>query len=350
MTRDAGYIVLMEQRRSPLTVCVTPLTVRVFDLLPVGPAQLGLAMAGGMLLLFFVGRALLDGGAGSTPGDLRLAMIHILLTAYVIFAYAYLVMSARRAAAELRPLIEPGARAELILEGVGSYRVLGLLIAAAGALAIYLYGTEITTVDTDPWVWSQNNYDSRWMRVTGPLFAVWASGFLYAMVAESSRLSRLCAHLVHFDLFELHAHRGLVRVGLSNALLLLGMVSVLMLFLMEPGFTGFIWSLSVGVALYAWLCLVLPLRGIRRQIARAKESELAWCRQALREARDQLRGGGVAQRSVMELAAYMKLVESIRNWPFDSPTLIRFALYLLIPLGSMLGGALVERGIERFLF
>mgnify|MGYP000099034232 CR=1 FL=1 len=31
------------------------------------------------------------------------------------------------------------------------------------------------------------------------------------------------------------------------------------------------------------------------------------------------------------------------EWPFDAPTLTRFFLYVAIPLGSWLGGALVER-------
>ena len=43
------------------------------------------------------------------------------------------------------------------------------------------------------------------------------------------------------------------------------------------------------------------------------------------------------------LIAYMNQIESVREWPFDAPTLTRFFLYVAIPLGSWLGGALVER-------
>ena len=38
-----------------------------------------------------------------------------------------------------------------------------------------------------------------------------------------------------------------------------------------------------------------------------------------------------------------KRIESVREWPFDAPTLTRFFLYVAIPLGSWIGGALVER-------
>ena len=54
-------------------------------------------------------------------------------------------------------------------------------------------------------------------------------------------------------------------------------------------------------------------------------------------ARDQLKDGATGEHSIADINAYKNTVESIRNWPFDSPTLTRFALYLLIPLGSMLG-------------
>ena len=43
------------------------------------------------------------------------------------------------------------------------------------------------------------------------------------------------------------------------------------------------------------------------------------------------------------LLAYKNEIESVREWPFDAPTLTRFFLYVAIPLGSWVGGALVER-------
>ena len=54
-------------------------------------------------------------------------------------------------------------------------------------------------------------------------------------------------------------------------------------------------------------------------------------------------------QSIAEIIAYKSVIENIRNWPFDNPTLTRFALYLLIPLVSWFGGAFVERGLDLFL-
>ncbi len=50
-----------------------------------------------------------------------------------------------------------------------------------------------------------------------------------------------------------------------------------------------------------------------------------------------------ADLGLSDLLAYRSLLESVREWPFDAPTMLRFALYLAIPLGSWLGGAFVER-------
>ena len=47
-----------------------------------------------------------------------------------------------------------------------------------------------------------------------------------------------------------------------------------------------------------------------------------------------------------DLLAYKTQVESTREWPFDSSTFLRFGLYLLIPVASMVGGALVERVVD----
>ncbi len=49
------------------------------------------------------------------------------------------------------------------------------------------------------------------------------------------------------------------------------------------------------------------------------------------------------------LLAYRTQVESTREWSFDSSSLLRFGLYLLIPVASMVGGALLERVVNMVL-
>ena len=48
------------------------------------------------------------------------------------------------------------------------------------------------------------------------------------------------------------------------------------------------------------------------------------------------------------VAVKRKMIETMKNWPFDKPSLVRFAPYLMIPLGSWSGAAMVERGLDVF--
>ena len=69
--------------------------------------------------------------------------------------------------------------------------------------------TNTTTVSSDPWVWQDNNYDSRWMRVLGPMFTAWVFCLLYVVGTESGRLSRLAECIDSVDLLELGLYQPL---------------------------------------------------------------------------------------------------------------------------------------------
>lgn len=110
--------------------------------------------------------------------------------------------------------------------------------------------------------------------------------------------------------------------------------------------TWFALIAAVAVA-GAVAALVLPVRGIHLRLRATKRAELERVHGALRGVPDALGGSPIAGRAgglgVADLLAYRSFVEGVREWPFDSPTLLRFALILGLPLGSWLGGALVER-------
>ena len=65
--------------------------------------------------------------------------------------------------------------------------------------------------------------------------------------------------------------------------------------------------------------------------------------------RDAFKAATTARHAISELLAYRDSIEGIRNWPFENTTLLRFTLYLLIPLGSWFGGAFVELGLDFLL-
>jgi hypothetical protein len=227
------------------------------------------------------------------------------------------------------------------------------LLPLVGAANFLLIGIPVTTATTPPptqaWAWQTWNYDVAWHRTTTLLFVWWIGCFCFVTVTESLRLSRLSKAIESVDLLNLDRFDPLIHQGHTNALLVIGVVTILSLLGVEarywPALILF-WALFIGVA---WLGLMLPLRTIRHKIRATKQAELDWCRQRVRQARDALKSDADPDVPLAELAAYQRLVENVRNWPFDNPNLLRFILYLLIPLGSWLGGALVERGLDLFL-
>jgi len=329
----------------------TPWTLRAYDALPGGPLWIGIVSTVALSLLFLIGRTLVGNDLSSDPNDCRIALTQILITTYWASAYAYLLSSVRTTIGDLSPVGRHAADWQSIVERAGKYRR-GLLpfIGVASFLIIGVSVTNITTpATTDPWDLQLWSYDVYWHRVTSVFFVWWTACSCYVLVVESARLSRLSDEFESLDLFDLRPYQPLVRQGLVNALLVIGGVSVMSLLGVESRYgsvlAGF-WILSI---LLAWVGLMLPLRGIREKIRTAKQQEFDWCRKALVRARDNLKSGGSTGSDIGEIAAYRALVDDIRNWPFDNPTLVRFALYLLIPLGSWLGGAFVERGLDVFL-
>lgn len=305
----------------------------------------------GMLLVYLIGRVLFESTANSSANDVRVTVTQLLQTAYVASAYAYLLMTARKSTHELAPVARHAPAWQTIADRVGTHpRWVLPFVGATSYLVIGVNATNMTTPETTaPWHWESWNYDIYWQRATTVLISWWMGCLFYVTVVESTRLSRLSNAIASLDLLDLLPYRPLVRQGLTNALLVIGMVSVLSLLLVESRYGPMLLGAWISCVIFAWIGLMFPLRGIRRKIRVAKDQELDWCRQTLKTARDELKFGASEHQSVTEIIAYRSVVENVRNWPFDNPTLTRFALYLLIPLGSWFGGAFVERGLDLFL-
>jgi hypothetical protein len=336
---------------TPDESCTAPWTLRAYDALPGNALWTGIGLTVGLLLVFFAGRLLVGGSTTSTPNELWVATIHILLIGYNASAYAYLLMTARKTTQELSPVAGHNPQWQMIVERAGKYPAWVLpLVGAASYLVFGVVATNVTTTAGDnPWDWQSWNYDIWWHRATTVLFVWWLGCLCHVMVVESARLSHLSEDIEPVDLLDLGPYQPLIRQGLTNALLVIGVVSIMSLFLVESRYGPALLGFWIMFAVLAWTGLMLPLRGIRRKIRTAKEQQLAWCQQTLKIARDELQSGSGGRQSISEIMAYRSMIENTRNWPFDNPTLVRFSLYIMIPLGSWMGGAIVERGLDIFL-
>ena len=99
---------------------------------------------------------------------------------------------------------------------------------------------------------------------------------------------------------------------------------------------------------------IVPLIGVRNNIVSVKRSELARLREEIRVEHSTLLNKKVtddkaASPHLANLIAYYQLIDQTQEWPIDAANLMRFFVYVLIGLGSWLGGALVERLVDSTL-
>ncbi len=174
------------------------------------------------------------------------------------------------------------------------------------------------------------------------------------MRIDSRRHSALARRIAAIDLLDLRPLLPFTRLGLSNALRVVGIAAIFSLLLIDVARYGVMVLLVAGLLVAsATTALLFPVRGVHLRIRAAKLEELERVNRAIRGDAEALRGSALVKReatlSLADLVAYRNLVGSAREWPFDASTFRRFGLYLMIPLGSWMGGALVERLVDALL-
>lgn len=319
------------------------------------PWWTGIATGGVLAAVLFAQEWLLGRLAlAALPGDpqqiwtdIRVALTHVVVFVFAASAAVDASRTTDRTLERLRPLLdgEPAARdprGERVV-----FRVVGLL-SLAGAVLVNLDLSPGQT-SLDPRTWTP---ETAWHRVLSFVIAWWMCRLGAVLVLESRRLSATAGRVRRVDLLDLAPLAPFARQGLRYALLVTGLVATYALFLVQLEYLG-IFALVLGVTLpAAAVALLLPLRGVRERVRATKQAELAWCRARLHQRRRALEEGspGPADAGRLdELVAWEARIEAVREWPLDAPVLARFALYLLLPLGSWAGGALVERLVDALL-
>jgi hypothetical protein len=191
---------------------------------------------------------------------------------------------------------------------------------------------------------------------TGLLF-MWILGRIaYFTLLGASEAAGARSGEIRVDLLNLLPLDRFGRIGLRLALAWLVGISIfaLLSFLFPFFGAASAWLVMIpaflSTVLVAMLALMIPVRGVRQRIREAKQAALAELEDELRRTRDAaVKGDLRIQGHLSDLLAYRAFVEGLREWPFDTRTLVRFALYTLIPVGSWLGGALVERLLDAAL-
>jgi hypothetical protein len=336
---------------------------RFFEALAWGPVRSSVALglffaallyatvlvSGDLAVFRASGRSLLE------DRDARIGVLLILLAAYLPVARHQIVLGGRQDVAALRasslwrslPTGEDGAyppapdrrRSRLV-----------------GATCVLIVPLTAISIDRDPGLYLQAYYWRAivvWSWLAGG-FVAWHAGLLFqSILAWVGCFGRIARERVAIDLLDLDALGPFARQGLRHGL---PAVILLSFYALNSGDQGFGWAigtmggLTLGLLLPA---LVWPMWGVHQAIRREKQREFARIRPALRGEPGSLAGSPIAGRgeapSLADLVAWRGLVADVREWPFDATVALRLLLYLALPLGSWLGGALVERLLDAAL-
>ncbi len=156
------------------------------------------------------------------------------------------------------------------------------------------------------------------------------------------------------DLLDLDPLSPFAATGLTNAAIWLigsAIASLLVTLVSNLSVVALVITATVGMGVAG---LILPSRGLHRYLRERERDELAIVRKQIASERDILLATTATTATadstrlsrLPALLAYEARIESVREWPFDTSTLSRFGLFLLIPLASWIGGALVERMVD----
>ena len=316
----------------------------------ISPLWLGLGISGSLLLLLFVietsqGRwaEMMTGGefdvlANVSTGvlrDLRIAFVHCLVTGYLPAAFLFVIQSGRRTIFVLQESLD--CTMEECESIAASIRLSGLWLFIFGVFGFALSMATpyiVPPIPEAPWNPSNWSTEVAWHRILGPIMMVWAWWLGYAIVMVSVRMSRIAKRLNRIKLFDLSPLAPFTHQGLTNALLLIGSLSIWSLMLIETGFGKMMWIVASITLVIVILAMLAPVQGVHKRILQAKQEEIAWLDDEISKLRNPLQKPDDSRQSgrMADLVAYRGLVEGVAEWPFTSSTYVRLVLYALLPV------------------
>lgn len=276
---------------------------------------------------------------------------------FSVVATIYLVRGAARDLSRLGPALElaprplADLRRQVLSVPARSLRV-GTVVALAIAALDLWYG--FTYVELG----SLNAASQVWIAIREIVCDLLIFRAFTWSVIVALRLSRLARERLHVRLFDLTTLRPFSQNGIRLALIWLCLWAIWVPALFMGPFEGdgllaASMMLGVGSAL-SIVAIAPPTLGPRRCLRDAKRAELARVREAIELDRSAALDPADPERNAAAarlpgLLAYEARVEGISESLLDARSLRRLGLYLLIPLASWVGGALIERLVDAAL-
>lgn len=188
-----------------------------------------------------------------------------------------------------------------------------------------------------------------WLLVCGTtawtvtLIAVWFA------LRNANAFRRLASDVERLDPFDIDPIRPFGRFGLRIALYMMGGIAIFQacgVFLESSVLGGPRILIASTSVVFAAIIFLLPTWGIHQQQRRRKADLLQQVQREL-AARPEPKEGTL--RPLLDLLEYRDRIRRINEWPFETPEVLRLALYMVLPVASWVAAALVQRVLDRLL-
>lgn len=192
-----------------------------------------------------------------------------------------------------------------------------------------------------------------WPLVQTPVFT-W---LVFTLIASDLRATHtyfdMGKNLINLDLLDVQSQSPFAHRGLRSALTWVIFSMIFSIFWIGDFASSANLLLVITALTMATGAFVTPLLGVHYNIVSAKRLELDRLLGEIRIERDAgyhtSPSDEGASPQLANLIAYYQLIEGTREWPIDAANVLRFSMYILLGLGSWLGGAMVERLLDSTL-
>lgn len=280
----------------------------------------------------------------------------ILLVAYLLVIWEVVERTVERSLVELRPSVridDAAFSAYAVRMRTLPFRIDAVLLAVAGAISVTLFvvlGADLL-VD-DPVTGLRQTLPAHPLAAALVIAAYSVVGWAFLrLVVATARLARLLGSLtrqpLRVDVFDTNELLPFGNIALALALAPAGAIFILLIGLGTPT-TPVSWSILLEASLATVLALVLPLRGVHRQMSDAKLAALATLSVRLNELYDVVSGtvpneaeeASRLNQSTSALVQLRRTVMEMTTWPFRDT--LAFGRALLIAAAPLIYTTLSE--------
>jgi len=338
----------------------SPWLIRVFDRIPLPLPALGMLFALAyylfgtslaLLLWPWLGEELLYRGWPSFSQAITIWVGKALIVGYLAAAACYGLREAVRDLQDLRPALScDDTEFEHWLTRLRHVPRVPLYIATAWAVVTAFFGVQAA----DNWSWLEQPPPlGSGMMSFAQIVGIVDNFFLLRIVAleliSAFLFAEVARRFARIELLDLERVAPFSRRSLRAVLVLVLYIVIMSLqALFEPNPGGAI-DQVIWVSLVAAAVFLIPLIPLQRRIAAAKQSELARIRADIRRENEARSASNEDWATLAHLIVYKQEVEQVSTWAFNMPTVLRFALYVSLGIGSWLGAAFVERWLGTLL-